>query len=338
MQMPELVFTKTISESLNHYCSLNQIKNAIILCDSNTSVHCLPLISELNFKVVEFPAGEVSKSFEQVNFILNQLIDLNADRQTLLINLGGGVVSDLGGFIASIYKRGIPFINIPTSLLGMVDASIGGKTGIDFLNYKNIIGVFNHPKAIFISSEFLKTLPQDELKSAWSEIIKTASIANIGLFHTIESNGDLDEVIKECVLTKSRLVEMDFRDKNIRQLLNFGHTIGHALESYHLEINKPIHHGYAVAYGMLMELKLALHIGNINKIEFNRISELIKLKVGYDFSGTDLFDFYSKYLSADKKNNDSNISFSLPKSIGNGQYQWKVSLDQLKNWKIEGII
>ena len=338
MQMPELVFTKTISESLKQYCSLNQVKNAVVLCDSNTRVHCLPLLSEFNFPVIECPAGEQSKSFEQVSFIVNQLVNLNADRHTHLINLGGGMVSDLGGFVASIYKRGIPFINIPTSLLGMVDAGIGGKTGIDFLNYKNILGAFNHPKAIFISTGFLKTLPKEEFISAWSEVIKTATVANEELFHTIENNGELDEIIKQCALTKTKLVEMDFRDQNIRQLLNFGHTIGHALESYQLEVNTPIHHGVAVAYGMLTELKIALHLENISQEEFNRIAALIKTKVEYEIEEDGLFDSYSKYLLGDKKNNDSNISFSLPKSIGNGQYQCKVSLDQLKNWKIEGII
>jgi 3-dehydroquinate synthase len=338
MQMPELVFTKTISESLKQYCSLNHIKNAVVLCDSNTKVHCLPILSEFNFQVIECPAGEQSKSFEQVSFIVNQLLALNADRQTHLINLGGGMVSDLGGFVASIYKRGIPFINIPTSLLGMVDAGIGGKTGIDFLNYKNIIGAFNHAKAIFISSEFLHTLPNEEYVSAWSEIIKTATVANLELFQTIEDNAEIDEIIKQCALTKTKLVEMDFRDLNIRQLLNFGHTIGHALESYQLEINTPIHHGFAVAYGMLTELKIALHLNNISKDEFKRIAALIKTKVEYEIEEDGLFHSYSKYLLGDKKNNDSNISFSLPKSIGNGQYQCKVSMDQLKNWKIEGII
>ena len=338
MQMPELVFTKTISESLKQYCSLNQIKNAVVLCDSNTKMYCLPLLSEFNFPVIECPSGEQSKSLEHVSFIINQLLSLNADRQTHLINLGGGMVSDLGGFVASIYKRGIPFINIPTSLLAMVDAGIGGKTGIDFLNYKNIIGSFNHPKAIFISTSFLKTLPKEEFTSAWSEIIKTAAVANMELFQSIENNTELDEIIKQCALTKSKLVEIDFKDQNIRQLLNFGHTIGHALESYHLELKKPIHHGFAVAYGMLIELKIALYIGNISKDEFERIRELIKIKLGFEIVEDDLFDFYSKYLAGDKKNNDSNISFSLPKSIGNGQYQYKVSMDQLKNWKIEGII
>jgi 3-dehydroquinate synthase len=298
----------------------------------------LPLLEGFNFQVIECPAGEQSKSFEQVAYVVNKLVDLNADRQTLLINLGGGMISDLGGFVASIFKRGISFINIPTSLLGMVDASIGGKTGIDFLNYKNIVGVFNQAKAIFISIDFLKTLPEDEFVSAWSEIIKTATIANGDLFNSIESNLELDEIIKQCALTKSKLVELDFKDHNIRQLLNFGHSIGHALESYYLELNKPIHHGYAVAYGMLIELKIAFHIGSIKQEEFDRIINLIRIKVGYEFIDDNLFDFYSKYLSGDKKNNDSNISFSLPKSIGNGQYQYKVSLDQLKKWKIEGII
>jgi len=336
--MPELVFTKTISESLRQYCALSKITNAIVLCDTNTQRYCLPLIAELNLPVIECEAGENSKSFEEVIRIIDKLIDLKADRQTVLINLGGGMVTDLGGFVASIFKRGIPYINIPTSLLGMVDAGIGGKTGIDYLNYKNIVGAFKQAKAIFISTEFLKTLPEEDYKSAWSEIIKTATVANESLFELIESDGNLDEVIKQCAITKSELVERDFMDQNIRQLLNFGHTFGHAYESYFLEINKPIKHGFAVAYGMLIELKIALFINNISSNEFERINKLLKQKLGIVDFEDDLFDLYLKYIASDKKNVDSNVRFSLPKSIGKGQYQYKVSMEQLKKWKIEGII
>ena len=338
MKMPELVFTKAISESLGQYCTKNQIINAIVLCDTNTRRYCLPLIAELDFQVIECEAGENSKSFEEVIRVIDKLIDLKADRQTVLINLGGGMVTDLGGFVASIYKRGISYINIPSSLLGMVDAGIGGKTGIDYLNYKNIVGVFKQADAIFISSEFLKTLPEEEYNSAWSEIIKTAAVANETLFGLIESNGNLDEIIKLCALTKSELVERDFKDQNVRQLLNFGHTFGHAYESYFLEIGKPIKHGFAVANGMLHELRLALYINNISVNESERIIKLIREKVGINVLNDDFFNHYFKYLSADKKNIDSNVSFSLPKSIGNGQYQYKVSMEQLKKWKIEGII
>ena len=316
MQMPELVFTKTISESLRQYCALSKITNAIVLCDTNTQRCCLPLIAELNLPVIECEAGENSKSFEEVIRIIDKLIDLKADRQTVLINLGGGMVTDLGGFVASIYKRGIPFINIPTSLLGMVDAGIGGKTGIDYLNYKNIVGVFKQANAIFISTEFLKTLPEEDYKSAWSEIIKTAAVANESLFELIESDGNLD----------------------VRQLLNFGHTFGHAYESYFLEIDKPIKHGFAVAYGMRIELKIALFINNISANEFERINKLLNEKLGVVEDGNDLFNLYLKYIASDKKNVDSNVIFSLPKSIGKGQYQYKVSIEQLKKWKIEGII
>ena len=338
MQMPELVFTKTISESLRQYCALSKITNAIVLCDTNTQRCCLPLIAELNLPIIECEAGENSKSFEEVIRIIDKLIDLKADRQTVLINLGGGMVTDLGGFVASIYKRGIPFINIPTSLLGMVDAGIGGKTGIDYLNYKNIVGVFKQANAIFISTEFLKTLPEEDYKSAWSEIIKTATVANESLFELIESDGNLDEIIKQCALTKSELVERDFMDQNVRQLLNFGHTFGHAYESYFLEIDKPIKHGFAVAYGMRIELKIALFINNISANEFERINKLLNEKLGAVEDGNDLFNLYLKYIASDKKNVDSNVIFSLPKSIGKGQYQYKVSIEQLKKWKIEGII
>ena len=338
MQMPELVFTETISESLKEYCNSNQIHTAFVLCDSNTRRHCLPLISDLNFVVIECPHGEASKSMEVVANIVDTLIGKHADRRSVLINLGGGMVCDLGGFTASIYKRGISFINIPTSLLAMVDASIGGKTGIDFLNFKNVLGVFNHAKAIFISSEFLGTLPEIEIKSAWAEIIKTAAIANHRLFESIENNLEIGEIIRQCALTKSEIVKTDFYDQGQRQLLNFGHTFGHAYESYQLEIGKPIAHGFAVAYGMLTELKLALFIKNITELEYQRIADQIKKYVGVEYQKDDLLEPMSKYLISDKKNTDSNISFSLPQSIGNGQYQYKVSLDQLKKWKIEGII
>lgn len=335
---PSLVFTRNINETIQAYCLENNIIEAVILCDTNTRKFCLPLIESSRFHIIEVNNGEQSKSFETVQLIVQRLIEIKANRQTVLFNLGGGVITDLGGFVASIFMRGINFVNIPTSLLSMVDASIGGKTGIDFLNYKNCIGAFKHARTIIVAPEFLQTLPQMEIKSAWAEMIKIAAISNEKLFVKMECIGDQLEIISACAQTKFQIVEDDFLDHGKRQLLNFGHTFGHAIESFYYENSKEISHGYAVAQGMLIEVKVAKMICGLSQLDANRIEKLIYQYLA-PFEKIDIdISLLEKYLLGDKKNNDALITFSLPNGIGSGVFNLKVSIQQLKNWKIEGIL
>ncbi|MCC7233404.1 MAG: 3-dehydroquinate synthase [Bacteroidia bacterium] len=242
-----------------------------VLTDLNTHLHCLPILSALTERKtilheLELPAGDMSKNPDNLSRIWGWLTSHNAGRKSLLVNLGGGMVSDIGGFAASTYMRGIRFVNIPTSLLAMVDASVGGKTGINFNNVKNQVGTFSLPYAVFIDPRFLNTLPHREILSGYAEMIKHALIFseeewNRIRYRSIPDSEDWTGLIRNSISFKSRIVQSDFRDRGIRQSLNFGHTFGHAYEilSNEAEPDK-VRHGEAVAWGMLAELYLSVRL------------------------------------------------------------------------------
>ena len=211
------------------------------------------------FEIIEIEDGEINKNFETCSGVWNALSELGADRKSLLINLGGGVVTDLGGFVASTFKRGIRYINVPTTLLSMVDASVGGKTGVDLGNLKNQIGVINQPEMVLIISSFLKTLPKDEMRSGLAEILKHGLISSEEYWNKANALSeltleDLDDLIEESVEIKKEVVTQDPFEKNIRKTLNYGHTLGHAIESYCLtsKSREKLLHGEAVAIGMIL--------------------------------------------------------------------------------------
>lgn len=262
---------------------LESIDNKVILCDKNTFAHCfskLRVDSIVPIIVVE--AGEQSKSMTTLEVILEKLTTLNCDRKTTLINLGGGVITDLGGFAASIYKRGIQFINIPTSLMAMVDAANGGKTGINFLGNKNYLGTFTKPKYVWIWPGFLKTLNQKEILSGFAEMLKHGLIADPVYFKTlaklnlIENNNssfDWLPLIETSVKIKSDITNRDFKESGERKLLNFGHTVGHALESFFMDNHTS--HGYYVATGMICEAWLSKTLGHLKESEFEEIVQTL---------------------------------------------------------------
>lgn len=337
MKSPELLFTQNIRETFNSYCAEHSIGKMLILCDINTQQYCLPLLGELNIRHIVIPSGEAEKNLETAAYIMNALIDAGADRQTVLVNLGGGVVSDIGGFAASVFLRGIRFINIPTTLLAMADAAIGGKTGVDHQNLKNYIGTFSQPEAIMISDAFLDTLDAEEKDSAWAEIIKTALIADAGLYRLITDQAPLQQIIAACVKTKQGITDRDFKDENLRQLLNFGHTIGHAYESICLQRGKPVRHGYAVAAGMFEETAFAMFKGVLPQSDGSTILNMLSDKFGkWQISPQD-FDLLYPYLVSDKKNADGFIAFSLPDGIGSGKFGIRASVAELKAWKNSNI-
>lgn len=254
----------------------------VVLCDTNTSQYCLPILRKQLMQspiVITVPAGEVSKTSYQYLNVIEQLIAVNIDRNAIIINLGGGVISDLGGFIASTYKRGLEYINIPTSLLAMVDASIGGKTGIDFNRIKNVIGTFYSPKEVITNIHFLETLPERELLSGFAEMLKYGIISEETLLidRLMEKgykNIGIDE-IKMCQNIKHVLVAQDPYDLNVRKSLNFGHTFGHAFESLAMGHNRVITHGHAVAMGLLCELYLSTKIAKYSKNKFEKYYQYI---------------------------------------------------------------
>lgn len=244
-----------------------------ILVDEHTVQSCLPILQEhcpilRNVNCMILPSGETAKSLSSVEKVWHFLFDNHATRQAILINIGGGVVTDLGGFAAATYMRGIRFINIPTTLLAMVDASTGGKTGINFHGVKNGVGTFSQPLATFIYPPFLSTLSSEDILSGFAEMIKHGFIASAthyqALLAAIETwvvhNKEVDfaSLIEDSLQIKQSIVDSDFCEKGLRRVLNFGHTIGHAIEEMYAAQNKSIAHGYCVMWGMVAELYLSV--------------------------------------------------------------------------------
>jgi 3-dehydroquinate synthase len=296
-----------------------------VLTDENTAKYCLPLLREKignpdNFDIIEINAGEESKDIDFCIGVWKMLIDFGADRQSLLINLGGGVISDLGGFAASTFKRGIDFVHVPTTLLSQVDASVGGKTGIDIDSIKNIIGTFTQPKAVFIEYDFLKTLPPRQILSGTAEMLKHGLICDANYWNLLKSSdlaNPTAELVYISVGIKNKVVLEDPHEKGIRKSLNFGHTIGHAIETYSL-INDDEHlsHGEAIAIGMICEAYLSYKKTGLSADELAEITEVLSdLYPRYQLEESYNDTLYGLMLK-DKKNQNGKINCTLLKAIG----------------------
>ncbi len=274
-------------------------------------------------KKVVIPAGENNKKIESVAKIWEFLSKNGGDRKSLLINIGGGMLTDLAGFAATTFKRGIDFINVPTTLLSQVDASVGGKTGINFTGFKNEIGTFKEPVAVIVNTDFLKTIDKENFISGFAEMIKHGLIFSPEHLAELEKfdlkNIDYDhfqEIIRHSVNVKEYFVAKDPTENNIRKALNFGHTIGHAFESYAWEQNRPIQHGHAVAYGMIAELFLSMKKCNFPLANFQHLTNwLINLYGKFEISEND-FDALFELMTHDKKNEAGRINFTLLSEIG----------------------
>ena len=260
----EIFIGENVFSVMSEYLRPYESNKIFILVDENTLEHCIPtLLLESkglhNAEIIEIDSGEENKTIDICYQIWKTLADYKADRGSLLINLGGGVISDMGGFIASTYKRGIDFINVPTTLLSQIDASVGGKTGVDFEGLKNIIGVFNEPKSVFIYPNYLQTLDKIEMLSGYAEALKHALIKDVDYWSKLDpgmlsNSNNWEELINTSISIKNDVVLKDPFEKGERKLLNFGHTIGHAVESYSLlHDQKPMKHGEAIAIGMICE-------------------------------------------------------------------------------------
>jgi len=326
----KIFINKNIEKDIIRFFNNNKNKYSklFILVDENALKYCYPqLVEKISLfedaEIIEIESGEEQKNIDVCTQIWSVLSELQADKKTLLINLGGGVISDMGGFIAATYKRGIDFINIPTTLLAQVDASVGGKVGIDLNNIKNQIGVFNEPKAVFINPAFITTLPKRQVLSGFAEIIKHALISNYEYWEKIKeinfsSFDTFDELIRTSVEIKNTIVTSDFLEQNIRKTLNFGHTVGHAIETFMLEEHhkKALLHGEAIAIGMVAEAYLSNKICKINKSELNDITAFILSTYKPALISEFAFHRLIELMKNDKKNKDGNISFSLLSSIG----------------------
>jgi 3-dehydroquinate synthase len=297
----------------------------VIIVDENTHDSCLEyLLTSFDqlkdAEVMLLPVGEENKVMEVCFQVWQALSEYKIGRKDLIINLGGGVVTDMGGFIAAVYKRGVDFIHIPTTLLGMVDAAIGGKTGIDLGPYKNQLGVFRHPKRIFIDPIFLGTLPEAELLNGYAEMIKHALIRDRELFFELVSVDSVEQLTKKELISRSvkiklDIVEEDPEERGIRKLLNFGHTIGHGIEGYFLE-TEPIAHGHAVAIGMLAETFISFKRELLDKDSFEQIVQLILRHYSLPEFNDEMIEGICELCLNDKKNVSNNINCTLLNEIG----------------------
>ena len=254
-----------------------------VLVDENTRQHCWPLLEPHldNPLLIEVPAGEAHKNLETCQYIWSQMLEGGLDRRSVLLNLGGGVVGDMGGFCASTYMRGIDFVQIPTTLLAQVDASIGGKLGVDFQHYKNMVGLFADPQAVFIYLPFLQTLTARELRSGYAEVIKHSLVGDAGLWEKLQSHPDpatvnWEEILPRALQVKEKIVEADPLEKGLREVLNFGHTVGHAIETWALSQGLDVLHGEAVAAGMIAEVWLSHQQAGLPEKEMQQIVAFLR--------------------------------------------------------------
>lgn len=297
-------------------------KVAVVTNPTISGYHLDYLLKKITAKeliVITIPDGEQYKTWENIETILNELFENRFNRQSQLIAFGGGVIGDMTGFASSIYQRGIDFIQIPTTLLAQVDASVGGKTGINNRYGKNLIGAFHQPRSVYIDPAFLRTLPKREFGAGVAEIVKMAATFNREFFQWLESadltgSKELKTAIVQAVQTKAAVVAADEKEKGIRAALNYGHTFGHVIEN-ETEYTRYLH-GEAVAIGMVMANELAVSLGLMNRSEAQRIKKLLEkygLPVTYSIQDVDRF-YETFYL--DKKSSDSAVTFIIPKHLG----------------------
>ncbi len=334
MQESNTILTNNIIAVLEPLISDYSSEAIYILTDSNTKGLCLEKLYEIEplkkSHVITIPAGDEHKNLESLKTIWEYLSENGATRKSLMINLGGGMLTDIGGFAAATFKRGIEYINVSTTLLGAVDAATGGKTGINFLGYKNEIGAFAPAKAVLIDVEFFKTLENANIRSGYAEMIKHALIYSEQDW--VDTRGfDLEQIdydrlrvlLQRNINIKEDIVEQDPKETGIRKALNFGHTIGHAIETLSYRTGKPMLHGYAIAHGMIAESYLSVMKRNFPKEKFIEIRNFIRENYGrYDCACNDYEELIQLMLH-DKKNDGKGINFTLLDAVG------EVAIDQI---------
>lgn len=312
------------SEKLADF-DVSKFSAVFCLVDENTRKHCLPVFQNYfgcKFIPIEIASGEENKTIETCTTIWSELVSNGADRNSLFLNLGGGVICDLGGYVASGFKRGIQFVNLPTTLLAMVDASIGGKTGVNIDSLKNQIGSFYFPEAVFVIPEFLNTLGNNEIRQGYAEILKHALIADFDLWNNLKAERiDFtcnDELLAQSIKIKTTIVEADPKEKGRRKLLNFGHTVGHAIESWSHKKDKALSHGESVAIGIIAESFLSYRKSFISFDELKEICDTVYLYFSPVYIAEDDLEEIIELMQHDKKNANGEINFTLLKNIGIG--------------------
>jgi len=323
-------------QKINDYLVQHTPSKIFILVDTNTHEHCLPgflpkISTATTIEIIEIEAGEPFKNLDTCMGVWQTMSDLEGDRKSLMINLGGGVVTDLGGFVASTFKRGINYINVPTTLLAMVDASVGGKTGVDLGNLKNQIGIISNAEMVIVDSDYLATLPSEEMRSGLAEILKHGLIADeaywekVGNLSELTLN-DLDDIIRVSVGIKAKVVAEDPYENGLRKTLNYGHTLGHAIESYCLTHTqkKTLLHGEAVALGIILATYISKELKDFPSEKLDSITKrIVELYGKVEFSKNDI-DAIIDLMKYDKKNEAGKINFVLLKDIGETEIDCQV--------------
>lgn len=323
----KVVICSNLKEELGAAVIERGYDRLFLLADEHTLECCLPLLEgmerENDLRLIRVPAGETHKNLETASFIWQLLGREGATRHSLLINLGGGMVTDLGGFAASVFKRGIDFIHVPTTLLAMVDAALGGKTGIDFNELKNEIGTFCPARAVLIETKFLRTLNRENFLSGYAEMLKHGLVSEVGIWAEV-LNFDLNlpdysllkTMVEKSVAIKLEIVHLDPYEQGMRKSLNFGHTVGHAFESMALAAGKPVPHGYAVAWGMVCELYYSQLKAGFPRDKLRKTIRFIKDNYGvFSFDCTQYESIY-EWMKHDKKNRVGEVRLTLLEEIG----------------------
>jgi 3-dehydroquinate synthase len=335
--MPDnLVFATEPGSPLQEFIKTKQYSKITVLTDENTQKHCYPLIEKVlpAHKTITIRAGEEHKSIETCVKIWDAMTSHALDRHSVLVILGGGVLGDMGGFCAATFKRGIDFILIPTTLLSQVDASIGGKLGVDFQNFKNHIGVFQVPAQTILHAGFLKTLSVREKRSGFAEIVKHCLISDRQMWDIVRQRSfedqDWDTLIRHSVSFKEKVVTEDPREKGLRKILNMGHTIGHAVETFLLASGNKILHGEAIAAGLIMESLLSHQKGLITKDDLTQINEFILSIFGKVELSSKNDDAIALLTLQDKKNEGDKILTVLIDGIGKARWDCEITKEEVK--------
>ena len=339
MKLPAHIHTQTAAtEALFALLKESNYYQIAVLTDENTAQHCLPLLKEVlpaGILHIRINSGEENKNLTSCAHIWEELTLAGFDRKGLLINLGGGVITDMGGFCAATYKRGIPFINIPTTLLSQVDASVGGKLGIDFMGFKNHIGLFQDARAVIIDPVFLETLPLRELRSGYAEVVKHALIADKGHWEQLQKTPwqqqNWQSIIDHSIGIKHGITTADPTEKGLRKVLNFGHTIGHAIESYFLEKGaEKLLHGEAIALGMICESYLSQQKTGLEEQEVKNICNYIATVYPLTPVPSQAYDFITGLALQDKKNEQGVINCTLLEKTGEAVYNKAVNRKEIQ--------
>jgi 3-dehydroquinate synthase len=340
MLQRKVIISDDLKADLSHFLHAMEYDRLFVLTDANTREKCYPLLQDIppiqSGRLITIQPGDGNKTLEQLSAIWQILSAEGASRSSLLINLGGGMITDLGGFAGATFKRGMRTLNIPTTLMASVDAAVGGKTGVNFNGLKNEIGAFHTPVCVFIDCRFLCTLDRDNILSGYAEMIKHALISSEDAYaHVLSFNLDkpdnslLNQMVAQSVAIKERIVEEDPQERGIRKALNLGHTVGHAIESLSFKGDVPILHGHAVAVGLVCELYLSYKQCGFPSAKLSQAVHYIKEYYPPFFFHCKAYDYLYELMTHDKKNENGVISFTLLSDTGKIHINQSVSKEHI---------